>query len=116
MGHLDAVLLGQLGEDDFEAGFFGPLEGDGEAEAGRETHQLLTGVGLVDVVTRAVGERLLDEVAAIGGGVDGDVFGPSAYAALEDGFQGRKVIVVGREAQVVDEEDELQRVRGQLVR
>ena len=54
-------------------------------------------------------------MAAVGGGVDGDVLGPSAYAALEDGFQGREVIVVGREAQVVDEEDELQRVRGQLV-
>lgn len=32
VGHLDAVLFGQLGEDDLEAGFLGSLEGDGEAE------------------------------------------------------------------------------------
>ena len=101
------VLFGQLGEDDLEPGFLGPLEGDGEAEPGRKAHQLLTGVGLVDVVAGAVGEGLLDEVAAVGGGVNGDVPGSAAHAALEDGFQGRKVVVVGREAQIVDEEDEL---------
>ena len=115
VGHLDAVLFGQLGEDDLEAGFLRPLEGDGEAEPGRKAHQLLTGVGLVDVIAGAVGESLLDEVAAVGGSVNGDVPGSAAHAALEDGFQGRKVVVVGREAQIVDEEDELQWVRGQLV-
>ena len=35
VGHLDAVLFGQLGEDDLEPGFLGPLEGDGEAEPER---------------------------------------------------------------------------------
>ena len=115
VGHLDAVLFGQLGEDDLEPGFLGPLEGDDEAEPGRKAHQLLTGVGLVDVIAGAVGEGLLDEVAAVGGSVNGDVPGSAAHAALEDGFQGRKVVVVGREAQIVDEEDELQWVRRQLV-
>ena len=73
VGHLDAVLFGKLGEDDLEPGFLRPLEGDGEAEPGRKAHQLLTGVGLVDVVAGAVGEGLLDEVAAVGGSVNGDV-------------------------------------------
>lgn len=115
VGHLDAVLFGKLGEDDLEPGFLRPLEGDGEAEPGRKAHQLLTGVGLVDVIAGAVGEGFLDKVAAVGGSVNGDVPGSAAHAALEDGFQGRKVVVVGREAQIVDEEDELQWVRGQLV-
>ena len=57
VGHLDAVLFGKLGEDDLEPGFLRPLEGDGEAEPGRKAHQLLTGVGLVDVVAGAVGVR-----------------------------------------------------------
>ena len=109
VGHLDAVLFGKLGEDDLEAGFLRPLEGDGEAEPGRKAHQLLTGVGLVDVIAGAVGEGLLDEMAAVGGSVNGDVPGSAAHAALEDGFQGRKVVVVGREAQIVDEEDESDR-------
>ena len=109
------MLSGQLGEDGLEAGLFGPLEGHGEAEAGRQAHQLLPGVGLVDVITGAVGHGLLDEVAAVGGRIDRNVSGPAAHAAFEDGLEGCEVVVVGGKAQVVDEEDELERVRRQLV-
>ena len=69
----------------------------------------------MDVVAGAVGERFLDEVAAVGSRIDGDVLRPSADAALKDGFQGGKVVVVGGEAQIVNEQDELERICRQLV-
>ena len=69
----------------------------------------------MDVVAGAVGQGLLDEVAAVGGGVHRNVPGPAAHAALKDGFQGGKVVVVGGEAQVIDEEDELEGVGRQLI-
>ena len=109
------VLFCQLLQDGLEPGFFRPLEGHGQAEPGRKAHELLPGVGFVDVVAGAVGQGLLDEVAAVGGGVHRNVPGPAAHAALKDGFQGGKVIVVGGEAQVIDEEDELERVGRQLI-
>src|SRR5699024_5586167 len=58
---------------------------------------------------------LLDQVAAVGGGVDGDVARPASGAALQDGLEGGKVVVVGGKAQIVDEQDELEGVGGQLV-
>ena len=115
MGHLNVVLLGQLGEDGLKTGFLRPLERDREAEPGGKAHELLPGVGLVDIVAGAVGQRLLDEVAAVGGGIDRDVPGPAAHAALQNGFQGGEIIVVGRKTQVINEENELERIGGQLV-
>src|SRR5699024_3089407 len=76
------VLFGQLQKDLAVQRLVGPLEGDDQAEAGRQAHQLLAGVGLVQVVAGAVGEGLLDQVAAVGGGVDRDVVGAAAGAAL----------------------------------
>ena len=114
-GHLDMVLFCQLLQDGLEPGLLRPLEGHGQAEPGRKAHELLPGVGFVDVVAGAVGQGLLDEVAAVGGGVYRNVPGPAAHAALENGFQGGKVIVVGGEAQVIDEEDELEGVGRQLI-
>ena len=69
----------------------------------------------MDVIAGAVREGLFDEVAAVGGGVHRNVLGASAYTALQDGFQGGKVVVVGGKAQVVDEQNELERVCRQLV-
>ena len=69
----------------------------------------------MDVVAGAVGQGLLDEVAAVGGGVHRDVAGTAAHAALQNGLEGGKVVVVGGKAQVVDEQDEFERVRGQFV-
>ena len=54
-------------------------------------------------------------MTAVAGGVDHHVVAAAAHAALQDGFQRREVVVVGRKAQVVDEEDELQRIFCQLV-
>ena len=109
------MLLCQLFQNGLEPCFFRPLEGDRQAKPGGKAHQLLPGVGFVDVVAGAVREGLFDEVAAVGGGVHRNVLGASAYTALQDGFQGGKVVVVGGKAQVVDEQDELERVCRQLV-
>ena len=54
-------------------------------------------------------------MAAVGGGVHRDVAGTAAHAALQNGLEGGKVVVVGGKAQVVDEQDELERVCRQLV-
>ena len=109
------MLLGKLLQNGLEAGLLRPLEGDRQAKPGGKAHQLLPGVGFVDVITGAVREGLFDQVAAVGGGVHRNVLGASAYAALQDGLQGSKVVVVGGKAQVVDEQDELERVCRQLV-
>ena len=44
-----------------------------------------------------------------------DVYKRQAHAALQNGLEGGKVVVVGGKAQVVDEQDELEGVGGQLV-
>ena len=109
------MLLGKLLQNGLEPCLLRPLEGDRKAEPGGKAHQLLPGVGFVDVIAGSVREGLLDEVAAVGGGVHRNVLGTAAYAALQDGFQGGKVVVVGGKAQIVDEQDELERVCRQLV-
>ena len=93
----------------------GAEEGDGQAKPGGKAHQLLAGVAFVDIVAAAVGEGFFNEVAAVGGGIDRDVAGPAAHAALQNGLEGGKVIVVGGEAEVIDEEDELQRIGRQRI-
>ena len=113
--HLHAVLLGKIQQNFFKPNFIRPLEGDRQAEPGRKAHQLLPGVGFVDVVAGAVGEGLFNKVAAVGGGVHRDVLCPAAHAALEDGFERGKVVVVGRKAQVVNEQNELEWVLGQAI-
>ena len=109
------MLLCQLLQNGLEPGLLRPLEGDRQAKPGRKAHQLLPGVGFMDVVAGAVREGFLDEVAAVGGGVHRNVLGTAAYAALQNGLQGGKVVVVGGKAQVVDEQNELERVCRQLI-
>ena len=53
-GHLNVVLLGKLLQNGLEPCLFRPLEGDRQAEPGGKAHQLLPGVGFVDVVAGAV--------------------------------------------------------------
>lgn len=53
-GNLDVVLLGKLLQNGLEPCLFRPLEGDRQAEPGGKAHQLLPGVGFVDVITGAV--------------------------------------------------------------
>ena len=69
----------------------------------------------MDVIAGAVREGLLDEVAAVGGGIHRNVLGAAAYAAFQNSLQGGKVVVVGGKAQVVDEQNELERVCRQLI-
>ncbi len=83
------------------------LEGDGEAEPVGEGGELLDGVADMQVGALPVGEVLLDQVAAVGGGVDREVGRPGRDAPLEDGFEGGEVVIVLAEREVVDEEDEL---------
>ena len=109
------MLLCQLLQNGLEPCLLRPLEGDRKAEPGGKAHQLLPGVGFMDVVAGAVREGFLDEVAAVGGGVHRNVLSASAYAALQDGLQGGKVVVVGGKAQIVDEQNELERVLGQAI-
>src|SRR5699024_11017605 len=62
------------------------LEGDGETEPVGEGGELLDGVADMQVGALPVGEVLLDQVAAVGGGVDREVGRPGRDAPLEDGF------------------------------
>ena len=114
-GHLHAVLLGQLQQNGVIAVFIRLLEGHRQAESRRQAHQLLAGIGGMQVVATAVAHAFLDQMAAVAGGVHGHVVAAAAHAALQNGFQRGKVVVVGREAQVVDEQNELQRILRQLV-
>ena len=83
------------------------LEGDGEAEPVGEGGELLDGVADMQVGALPVGEVLLDQVAAVGGGVDREVGRSGRDAPLEDRLEGGEVVIVLAEGEVVDEEDEL---------
>ena len=69
----------------------------------------------MDVAALPVLERLLDEVPPVARRVNRDIAGATSDASLEDGLQCGEVIVVRREAEVIDEQDELQRVRCELI-
>ena len=83
------------------------LEGNGESEPVGEGGELLDGVADMQVGALPVGEVLLDQVAAVGGGVDREVGRPGRDAPLEDRLEGGEVVIVLAEREVVDEEDEL---------
>ena len=91
------------------------LEGHRQPETRRKAHHLLPGVGGVQVVPRAVRHTLLDEMAAVAGGIHRHIVAAPADTALQNRFEGGKIIVVGGKAQIVDEQDELQRVFRQFV-
>ena len=69
----------------------------------------------MQVVAGAVAHPLLDQVAAVGGRIHRHVVAAPADAALQNRLERRKVVIVGGEAQIVDEQDELERVLRQLV-
>ena len=69
----------------------------------------------MQVIPRAVRHTLLDEMPAVAGGIHRHIVAAPADAALQNRFEGGKIIVVGGKAQVVDEQDELQRVFRQFV-
>ena len=69
----------------------------------------------MQVIPAAVGHRLLDEMAAVAGRVDRHIMAAPADTALQNRLQRRKVIIVGREAQIINKEDEFQRIVRQLV-
>ena len=60
----------------------------------------------VDVVVLSVGEGLPDQVPAVGGGVDFDVFGGVLDAAFEERLEGLVLDLVLFEGEVVDEDYE----------
>ena len=64
----------------------------------------------VNFVAAAVGEVLPDQVAAVGGAVDGHVPGPRLQTALQNGLEAGEGLVLPVEGEVVDEDDELLRV------
>ena len=113
--HLHAVLLGKIQQNFFKPNFIRPLEGDRQAEPGRKAHQFLAGICLVDVITGTVAQGFLDEMAAVGGGVHHNILAAAAHATFQNGFQRGKVVVVGRKAQVVNEQNELEWVLGQAI-
>ena len=122
-GHLHPVLLGQLQQDDLVPGLVRPLEGHRQAEPGGQAHQLLAGVGGVQVIALPVAHPLLDQMAAVGGRIHRSVMAAAAHAALQNRFQRGEIVVVGRKAQIVDEQDEFERVvrqrlhhRGDLIK
>lgn len=58
---------------------------------------------------------LPDNVPAVAGGIDDGVPAPGAGASLQHGFQRRKIIIVFPETQIINEQDELQRLSRQLI-
>ena len=69
----------------------------------------------MNVAALPVLERLLDEMPPVARRVNRDVAGAATDTSLEDGLQCGEVIVVRREAEVIDKQDELQRVRRELI-
>ena len=82
---------------------------DDETEAVGQGNGLVHAVGLVELVLPrvTVPPRFLDQVAAVGGGINQYVFGAGFDAALDGGFQ---ILVFGLgflEGKVVKEDDEM---------
>ena len=69
----------------------------------------------MDVITGTVAQGFLDEMAAVGGGVHHNILAAAAHATFQNGFQRGKVVVIGRKAQVVNEQNELEWVLGQAI-
>src|SRR5699024_8815528 len=113
--HLQTVLLGQIEQDRVKTGLIRLLEGHGQPEPGRQAHEFLPGVALVQVVSGAVAHPLFDKMPPVGGRIDRHIVAAPADAALKDRLERREVVVVGRKTQVVDEKDELERVLRKLV-
>ena len=67
------------------------------------------------IVSIPVGEALLHQMAAVGGGVDHHVPAPGGHAALQNGLQGAEIVIVLLEGKIIDEQNELQGVAVQLV-
>ena len=102
--------------DDAEVSLLvGLLEGDLDAKPLGQGDNFLHGVVAVDVVSVPTGEALLHQMAAVGGGVDHHVAALGGDAALQNCLQGAEIVVILLEGQVVDEQDEFQRVGVQLV-
>ena len=90
--------------------FLRTAEVNADSESGYQRQFFLHGIGTVQFILRhirAVTPCLPDQMTAVGGRIDRNVSGPASHAAFEDGLEGCEVVVVGGEAQVVDEEDEL---------
>ena len=79
------------------------LEGNLNAEPFGQGENLLHGVVAVDVVPVPLGEALLHQMAAVGGGIDHHVPGLGGNAALQNRLQGAEIVIVLLEGQVVDE-------------
>ena len=69
----------------------------------------------MDIVTFTVGEALFDDMPPVAGGIDHHVAASGGYRALQHGFQAVEGIIILAEGQIVDEQDELQGVGGQLI-
>lgn len=110
--NVDAVLGGQLVHDVEITVLVRPEEGDGKAEARGKGHEFLPRVAFVQVAAVAVFPAFLDEVAAVARGVHGKVAAVPVHASFQNGLERCKVVVVAAEAQIVDEQNELERVAG----
>lgn len=110
IGQLQTIFLCQMAHDGKIALFIGLLEGDGHAKAGRKAHQLLQSIIQVDIVAAAFAHGLFHQMAAVAGGVNHSIFRTGGHAALQCGFQSGKMLVIPREAQIINKDDEFQRI------
>ena len=86
-----------------------PFVADGQAEARHQAELFLHGVAVMQLIlvhVAAVAPCLPDQVAAVAGGVDEDVFRPGLHSAFDDGLQEFIVGLEIFEREVVHIDDE----------
>ena len=114
-GQLHAAGGGQMPHDVQKGGLVRPGERDVQPEPLGEAHQLLQSVVAVDVVALPVAEFILDAVPPVAGGIDDHVLRFGGHRPLQHRFESAVVVVVLQEREIVDEQNELQRVFRQFV-
>ena len=70
----------------------------------------------MEIVPIPVGKAFLDEMAAVAGGIDRHIAGLGGNRSLEHRLEGGIAVVIAAEGEVVDEEDEVQRIDTQAVK
>ena len=109
--HNDARTVGQGTDDPVVFLAAGGGEVDGQAETVGQGQLFFHRVGAVDVAVVLhvvpIVPGLLDEVAAVGGGIDQHVVGTGLHAALDDGLQELVFHLKILKGKVVNKEQEL---------
>ena len=100
----------QQSPDTHQPRVFGFLEGDDNTKPCGETDGLFKGIIPVNIISFPAAERFLHEVSAVAGCIDNDVFGTRRGTSFKNCFQGSKLIVGFGKGQIINKEDELERV------